>query len=148
MKRFANLLAIVILTLSVMSLVGGDWKIPDIIPKPMPVNPLAVDGFRVLIVYESGDLSMPPAQSAAIWSGKVFQYLTEKCPKGETGTPDYRILDTETDMRYDSVWWRDAMKRDRKSLPWIVIGSYKGGYEGPCPANEAEMLTLLRQHGG
>lgn len=117
---------------------------------PIPVAPIAEPGFRVLIVYESENLSgMTEAQKAAIWGAKVTQYLQSKCTKGIDNTnPDFRRLDQNADVSKDAKYWQDAMALPRDSLPWVVISTGKTGFKGPLPATEDEMLALLKKYGG
>lgn len=116
-------------------------------PPPNPA-PIPVDGFRSLIVYESADLSkLPAGQLAALYSQQVRDYLTSKCTMGPDGkTKEWRTLDK--DVVADSKLWQDAMARPRKSLPWIVLSDGKTGFEGPLPATEADLMTLLKKYGG
>lgn len=149
-RYVANNVALILLALIAWRHFGG--SLPDIIPidPPAPtVDPIDGDGFRVLIVYESSELqAYPSSQTAALYSTQVRSYLNSKCVAGERSSPDYRILDADTDMTNDSAWWQKAMTRDRQSLPWIVIDAKDGGFEGPLPLTVAETMTLLQTYGG
>lgn len=120
---------------------------PGPAPGPAPI-PLA--GFRVLMVYESADLSkMPAAQQAVLFSKSIRDYMNSKCPVGPDGkTREWRIYDKDVDLTAEAKTWRDAMARPRASVPWIVISTGTSGYEGPLPANAAEALALLQKYGG
>lgn len=119
-------------------------------PTPGPA-PIPGDGLRVLIVYESADLGkMPKEQSTILYSQAVRSYLDSKCAVGPDGkTHEWRVFDKDAPMGAESKTWQDAMKRERKSVPWIIVSnpSKGGGFEGPLPANVDEAMTLLKKFG-
>lgn len=120
-------------------------------PTPPPVAPpIAGEGFRVLIIEESGDRAKLPAEQLAIlFSKEVRDYLRSKCAKDKDNpTGAWRIWDKDSDASDETQSWQDALKRERKKIPWLIIShSAKGGYEGPLPANVADMMALLRKWG-
>lgn len=121
---------------------------PDPTPEPPKDLPIAGDGFRVLITYESADMATyPEAQKQVMYSQEVRSYLSSKCV-AVAGTPEWRVLDKDSDMTNTSKIWQDAMKRPKPSIPWIQITNGKEGFEGPLPKSTAEALTLLRKYGG
>lgn len=121
-------------------------------PDPTPVNPspFAGDGLRCLIVYETADLTrMPASQQQILFAKSIRTYLDSKSPLGIDGkTHDWRIYDQNIDTTADSQTFKDAMNRPRKSVPWIIVGNGKTGFEGPLPATVDDTLTLLRKYGG
>ena len=151
-RAVANVVALIMLALLAYRHFGGalPGPIPGPAPPPMPiVDPIDGDGFRVLIAYESAELATYPRQQLdALYSTEIRGYLNSKCATGERSTPDYRILDVEADMSNDSEWWKKAMQRQKASLPWIVIDSKQGGFEGPLPATVEATMELLRKYGG
>ncbi len=118
-------------------------------PPPNPA-PISDPGFRVLIVYETGETSkLAPAQRVILTSGTVRDYFRAKCASDSTANQDgkaYRIWDKDTDTTNELKSWQDAMKRDRKSIPWIVISNGKTGFEGPLPATVDDTLALLKKY--
>ncbi len=118
-------------------------------PAPGP-SPFPGDGLRVLIIFESGELSKYPApQQAALYSKSVRDYLNSKCPAGADGkTKEWRMWDKDVDASAEAEHWQNGLKRERKSVPWIVIGTGKAGYEGPLPADSDALLKLLQKYGG
>lgn len=122
---------------------------PDPGPTPGP-SPIPAEGFRVLIVYESGELSkLPAAQSNILYAASVREYLNSKCvPDADGKTKSWRIWDKDVDTSRSPKLWQDAMKRTRTAVPWILISTGKGGYEGPLPKDVEETLTLLKKYGG
>lgn len=115
---------------------------------PGPNPPIPSEGFRVLFVYESKDLStLPSAQVQAMTAKEVLDYLDSHCVK-VNGQPEYRKFDKDVDLSKASQFWKDGMARPRQSLPWIVMTNGKTGYEGPLPANTAELMKLLKTYGG
>lgn len=138
MKTLSNVVAVLCLVVVAMRLWGGGSILPP------AVDPIPGDEFRVLLVYESDDLdNYPRAQVDAMYSSEVRQYLMANCPAN-----GYRILDQHADTGLDLPIWQEAMKRERKSLPWLVIDAKGGGYEGPMPADSAALLDLLRKYKG
>lgn len=124
---------------------------PDPVPPPGPA-PIPVPGLHVLIVFESGELSkLPAAQSGILGARQIREYLNATCPKDSDGKQAaYRFYDKDVDTSADLKVWQDAMKRPRKSIPWCIVSNPDkgGGYEGPLPADTADMLKLLKQYGG
>ncbi len=119
-------------------------------PGPLPPAPIPVDGFRVLMVYETGDVQkLPSAQAAVLFSKSIRDYLDGKCVLGPDGkTREWRIWDQNIDPTLESSLWQTAMKRPRASIPWIVISTGKTGYEGPLPKDVEATLDLLKKFGG
>lgn len=121
-------------------------------PKPPePPSPIPADGFRVLIVYETGDAGkIPYEQQLIIYDQGVRDYLDSHCVKGADGkTPERRIWDKDVKgIEAESKLWQDAFKRPRASVPWILISTGKTGFEGPLPADAEDTLTLLKKYGG
>lgn len=101
------------------------------------------------MVFESRDTTKLPREQVVILGAKqIRDYLREKCVKGPGGTPERRFWDKDIDTTLAQQHWQDVMKRQRKSLPWIVISTGKTGYEGPLPGTVEEVMTLLKKYGG
>jgi hypothetical protein len=131
-------------------------------PKPDPPGPapqpMPSEGFRVLIVRETKDLSSLPASQVAIFSStEVRQYLNQKTLL-EGNQRAYRIWDQNTDISRESETWKIAMDgvingnkthniSKATSLPWILLTNGKEGYEGPLPNDVDKMMELLRKYG-
>lgn len=127
---------------------GPGPKPPE--PKPDGKAPIAGEGFRVLVIYESAELpKLPAAQSAILYAASVRDYLRARCAK-DADNPQgaWRMWDKDVDASAESQPWKDAMKRERKSLPWVLISNGRTGYEGPLPGTITETLTLLQRYGG
>ncbi len=123
---------------------------PDPPKPPSPDPPIPGEGLRVLMVYESADLAKyPKAQRDVLYSETIRAYLRDKCAKGPDGkTPECRWWDQNVDTANESKTWQDVFKRERKSLPWIVIGAGKaGGYEGPLPPDIDSTMALIKKYG-
>lgn len=118
-------------------------------PAPNPA-PIPAAGFRVLIVYESADLSkMPAPQQAIIFSKTVRDYLNAKCvPGADAKTKEWRIFDKDTDVSAESTIWQAAMQRHPISLPWLIVSNGTTGFEGPLPADVESTMKVLQQFGG
>lgn len=132
---------------------GKDEPPPGPTPTPDPTPgeaPIAGAGLRVLVVYESGELQKLPAkQLAVIYSKPLRTWLDAKCADGpDSKTREWRMYDQNADLSAEAKTWQDAMKRPRKSVPWIVISNGKTGFEGPLPADLEKTLELLKKHAG
>lgn len=126
---------------------------PDVDPTPKPsVQPIAGNGFRVLIVEdEKNRAKLPPSQLSVLESKVIRDYLKEKCAKDDSDDGKaYRIWPNNIDPSAEHKSWQDAYKRPMKSYPWIIIsdGTKKTGFEGPLPKNVEETLNLLKKYGG
>lgn len=128
----------------------GPGPIPPVPPvPPEPPSPISEPGFRVLVVWDSSaQTKMKPDQLDALFADTVKDYMNTHCVKGPDGTPERRLWDTNADPSLDpSVPLKKAFARPRKSLPWIVVGNGKAGWEGALPATVPEMMTLLKRYG-
>jgi hypothetical protein len=84
-----------------------------------------------------------------LFDKRVRDYLNSKCVVGpDNKTREWRIYDKDVDTSGEAKLWRDAMKRERKTIPWLVISTGKGGVERELPANVEDTLALLKQYGG
>ena len=131
----------------------GPGPVPPVPPGPTPgPAPIPEPGFRAIMIYESAELSMLPAsQLAVMHAAEVYAYLNAKCVKGPDGkTAEWRVWDKDVNTASESKVWQEAMKRPRKSLPWLIVSNpaKAGGFEGPLPMTVAETLTLLKKWGG
>lgn len=132
----------------------GPGPSPEPEPSPDPA-PIPADGFRVLILRESG-ATIPEGQLQALNSPAIREYLQRKCPRSADGqSVEYRIWDddyTDEQMRFQPQLWRDAYAKAKSDaagkLPWIMISTGKTGTSEPLPATEAETLALLKKYGG
>lgn len=121
-------------------------------PEPTP-NPIPGDKNRVLIMYESSELSkLPASQAVQISSPTLRSYLNRKCLVGVDGvTPEYRIWDKDVDLSNTTQVWRDAMasaKKDPFKLPVLAVSNGKTGWVGTLPTTEAETLVILKRYLG
>jgi hypothetical protein len=125
---------------------------PDPTPTPDPA-PIPTAGFRVLMIYESADLSTLPAKQLNVLYDKgIRDYLNSKCVKGDDGkTPAWRIWDKDVDASKDDKVWGEAMTKAKGvtgfKTPWLVVSNGKTGFSGPLPADTTSALTLLKKYG-
>lgn len=120
---------------------------PDPEPEPEPddrfgPSPFAENGLRALIVYEYDDI---PSYDAILvdqlYSENLRSWARENMAK--TGNSvDFRILDKDATGEGK---WQEMLKRSRESLPWLITGNGRRGYEGPLPGSEEETLRLLQE---
>ena len=128
---------------------------PDVKPDPKPIDPpkpvdpsapIPLSGFRVLIVFETGQ-GLPAAQSSILYGKRTRDYLDQHCVKGPNGqTPEYRIYDKDVSLANESKLWRDAMARPRASVPWVLVSNGTTGFEGPLPATVDEFIALCDKY--
>lgn len=123
---------------------------PPTPPVPPTPPPIPQEGLRVLILYESAELSKLPApQQLVLASQSVRDYLNGKCVVGADGkTREWRMWDKDVDASAESKVWQEALARPRKGVPWIIVSNGKDGFEGPLPASVDETLALLKKYGG
>ena len=116
-------------------------------PPPSPA-PIPAEGFRVLVVYETAELSkLPAAQSNVLYAKSVRDYLNAKCVMGpDSKTREWRIYDADVDTSAETKLWQDAMKVKRDKLPWLIVSNGKTGYSGPLPENVEKTLELLKKY--
>lgn len=113
---------------------------------PLPPAPIPDAGFRVLIVYESGDMTKYPIETQMILAGAdVRAFLKSHCVP-EDGQAGFRIYDPDIDVSADLPVWKTAMSRPRKELPWLLISNGKAGFEGPLPKTPSEFLELCKKY--
>lgn len=112
---------------------------------PPPPAPIPVDGFRVLVVYESSE-TMTPGQHSAVYGKTIRDYLDSRCAAGPGGRREWRVWDPDIDTRGEAKHWQDAMRRKRDRLPWIVVSTGKTGYEGPLPDTLEKTMDLIRKY--
>jgi hypothetical protein len=115
---------------------------------PVPiVQPFPVPGFRLLVVYESDPATSKPKltqeQGAILTGAAVRQLLSARCVKDSKGAPEFRFLDEDADMSNAAPHWQEAMKRARRSLPWLIISDGVTGWEGPLPETVAKFTELI-----
>jgi hypothetical protein len=112
--------------------------------KPAPIPDA---GFRVLIVYESGETTTYPTETMKILTGReVREFLDKNCVDEGKGHPAWRIFDADMDLENEYPVWKKAMARDRKELPWVIISNGKTGFEGPLPKTSAAFIELCKKY--
>lgn len=116
---------------------------PDPTPTPAPIP---VDGLRVLIVYETSQMSALSDAQRAILQGKRFRDFVETACVKVGKEPERRFWDKDVNTTNESKLWQDAMKRSRQSIPWIVVSNGKTGFEGPLPATVDETIALISKY--
>ena len=137
--------------------IAGKWwlvvgSVPPVPPEPVPPpTPPIPQGFRAVLVYESG-ANMTKEQLAVLYSPVIEKYLTEKCADGKGG---WRRLDKDAPTKHMPQLWqnlvRDAVPVAVKSgLPAIVLVSGDKGTTHTIEpkATEAEAMAVLRKWGG
>jgi hypothetical protein len=110
-------------------------------PTPPGPAPIPVAGLRVLIIEETADRGTLPASQAMIFeSSKVLGWL-----RGNANN-NWRVWDKDIDPAAAPVEFRDALKIQRTSLPWIVISNGTTGFSGPLPKTVDETVALLEKY--
>lgn len=119
---------------------------PDPKPEPQPA-PINADGLHVLIVYESKEKhNLPKEQFNIIYTLPFREYLDKVCAEDPNASAAYRIWDQQEDTEYAAQKWQDVMKRNRNSVPWLVVSNpSKGGFEGPLPNSIEETKAIIEK---
>jgi hypothetical protein len=128
--------------------VGQLPRPPPVDPKPdvkPSTSPIKADGLHVLIVYKASD-TLPSSQNAILYGERARKLLDEKCVTDARGQKAYRIFPDTVEFGGELAVWKETMARQRQSIPWIVIGNGKDGYEGPLPANVDDFETLVNKY--
>ena len=121
--------------------------LPSLFPGRAPV---AVKGFRFLIVEETEDRAkLTEPQRQILFSPDIRSYAAGHCAKGPDGkTPEFRIFDKDADLSHESDVWRQFMAVKREATPWLVVSNGSSGFSGPLPATAADTLAILKKYGG
>lgn len=110
------------------------------IPPPPDVDPLPVSSLHVLIVEEMDERASLPASQVGIFTS------TELRKWFEDNDVQWRIFDKDVNLEHAEKKWQDAMKRERASLPWVIVSNGRTGWEGPLPKDTASLIQLLEQY--
>lgn len=119
-------------------------KDPNPPPGPDPDQPAPIDlpGLRVLIVYESADVSRLTIGQIEILRGKkMADFLNANCVKD-----GWRVLDKDAKFTNPDHHWAKALKRDRTALPWIIVSNGKTGFEGPLTETADQAIELIEKY--
>ncbi len=98
-------------------------------------------GLHVMIVTERGT-KLPTDQQPILTSGDVRDVLNSACPLIDTDT-GWKFFDKDEPTEGLSQVWVDALARPRESLPWLIISSDKGSFEGPLNKDVASFKAHL-----
>ena len=109
-------------------------------------SPFPGDGLRVLMVYDMESMAKYPLdQKNTLYGTAIRKWANANCAKDASGTAEMRVLDQDSVSDVGGMW-KDALALPRESLPWIVIGNGKTGYQGPLPKNEADTIALMEKY--
>ncbi len=117
-------------------------------PKPKPTEPvIAIDGVSVLLLYETADLAKMTKEQATIpYSTRLYTYLDSVCAMHPNGkVKAWAIWDKDLDGYLDSKAFGDAQARKRDLIPWAIISSRNGSYEGPWPKDDLALIDLINR---
>ena len=108
----------------------------DVDPPPPPLGPapIPVPGFRVLVLYETGDQTgYTVGEINMLYAKEVRDYLNAKCVK-EGVTPGFRIYDKDVVMTGESDVWKNAVARAKEKMAaWKPVTRRKVVYNGLTP---------------
>lgn len=129
-------------------IVGDSPPVPPGPTPPEPVPPVP-QGFRALLMYESG-ANNTKEQLAVLYSPKVQEYLDRKATDGKNG---WRRWDQNIDNKYSPAALKtivEAAKPKLTQLPALVIATAGkiDVYPMAAKATEDEALSLLKKYGG
>lgn len=124
---------------------------PDPTPTPPKPPPSPVSGFAAIYVFESGVALKTREQYDAWFSTAAVEYLGRKAAKSGDGRPAWRRWDDDIEIVNEpddikALW--AAAKPKLTQLPAIITSANGVLSVDPFPANEAELLKLLKSKGG
>lgn len=115
-------------------------------PGPDPA-PLPTDKLAVMIIENEGDRgSLPKGQLESITSTIFRGWVKSQVGKDSGGQPLFRVYDPTMDLSSEDPFWQNAMKVERKSLPWLLVSNGKAGYSGPLLNTVAENKALISKY--
>lgn len=135
MRDLANLLIIVAILFFAR---GGDQPspgpppVPDVEPAPFPS-----DGLSVLIVEETEQRGQLPSSQLSVLTSVILREKVKQIG-GEI-----LVLDQNADIQFLADKWKEAMRKPRDSLPWILIANGESGHSGPLPKTLEETIKLV-----
>lgn len=134
-------------SLLLLAVLAGCPVIDDeVTPRPGPTP--TPGALRVLLTYESGELSkLPHTQVAILSSTEIRSYLNEKCVKDD-GKPAFRFWDKDVDASRELPVFKNELAKPRASLPWLCIDNGKDWYSGPAPVSVEAAMELFKKYGG
>lgn len=117
-------------------------------PDPNDIQPGSIENLRVLFVFESSELSkLDERKKGVLFSSEIRTWLADNCMTIGS-TPEYRFLDQDVEYPENNPSrFRELLKRDRDSLPWLVVEDDARGvaWEGPMPHSTDACLALLKE---
>ncbi len=118
---------------------------------PNPPSPDKVVNPRVLILYETAEVTKMPAAQQAVLQGKtVRDALDTKLPISPDGkTHNWRMWDYDVSAANEHKQWQDLMakKPTKDKLPYVFIAGDNGvAYEGALPGTPEDFLTLMNKY--
>lgn len=129
---------------------GPDPKPPEPGPTPTPdvKPPIDAPGFRVLMIFDAAQKAkLTEAQKDVLEGREVYDFLVKNCAvDADNKQGAFRVWPSTVNTAGTSKPWADAMKRERKSHPWLIVSNGKTGYEGPLPNTSSEALELLKKY--
>lgn len=131
---------VILMILGGLFLIFGSGAADPVVVNPSPIK---AAGLHILIVEETADRGkLPVSQVTQIAGLKLLLWAKEHC-KDVDGQPAIRRWDKDIPLEFESKVWRDAMARPRESLPWLLVGDGKMGFEGPLPLKIEDTLKIL-----
>jgi hypothetical protein len=111
-----------------------------------PGTPVSFDGFRVIVLEESGDRSRDLA-SRLVASPGVSGYLNSHCDGGAQG---WRRWDVEVETANVPAAFRELMAVPRPAPPCVVIASKKRAVALPISTSTTaeSFVEMLKPYGG
>lgn len=129
----------------------GPGPNPDPGPNPEPSDPapIAGDGLKVLIMFETAEAAKYTRDQQLILAPakQVADFLNSQCVEDSKGKKAWRIWDKDVDAENADPAFKDALAKARPtSLPWVLISNGKTGYAGPLPANPSTFIDLVSKY--
>lgn len=126
-------------------------------PDPQPDSaPIAADGYRVLILYETEPpMKLPESEQRIFTAPEIHSYLNTKTAKEPNGNPSYRKWDDDfaddafvNSPKYMADAYREAVNVKKNDESWIVISNRTKniGTSEPLPDTVPAVLELLKKY--
>ena len=125
---------------------AGKGPLPPPEPKPPVEPPILGDGFRVMVILETGK-TLPLKIHSAVYGEELRAYLFAKCaPTSDGARRGFYITDKDQDFSKESKVWQSALSRPRASVPWVIVSAPgKGSFEGPVTE---DLFNVVKKYGG
>jgi len=119
---------------------------PDPVPTPVKKDPIPAVGFHVIIVEETADRAFPDKVSREQVLTLKSSMLRSLVENQYGGT--FRLVDDDCNYSRSNPNLQkvvDQIKKDKRTLPWMIISNDSKWYQGPVLPLE-QTLEIIKTH--